>query len=154
MNPIDDIHDQRNMPKRYNPQKHLDPKLRRRLTLYYFIALVLVVIAIFHIIRDHVSTLYPLLSLAIGIGLGALASRMFHITWDHGARQAISRFDTYGIVILVFYIAFEAFRNDIIGYFIHGPSVVATSFALFAGTMIGRLIGMRGRIREVVAENL
>ncbi len=152
MNP--DIHDQRNMPKRYDPQKHLDPKLRRRLSLYFFIAIILVGIAIYHIIADQVSTLYPIIALALGMGLGALISRMFHITWDHGARQAISRFDTYGVLILIAYIFFAIYRRQLIEQFIHGPSVVAATFALFAGTMIGRLIGMRGRIREVVEENL
>lgn len=154
MPPFDNIHEQRDMPKRYNPNKHLDSRLRTRLTLYFIIAVVLVCISIYYIIADRVATLYPLLALAIGMGLGALASRMFHITWDHGARQAISRFDAYGIAILALYIVFEIYRKQIVGYFIHGPALVATSFALFAGIMIGRLIGIRGRIREVVEENL
>lgn len=154
MNPITDMHDQRNMPDDYDPKKHLDPKLRRRLTIYFIIAFILVGISIYYIIVDEVSTLYPLLGLILGIGLGALMARMFHITWDHGAKTAISRFDLYGIIILVAYIFLEIFRKQIVEYFIHGPSVVATSFALFAGTMIGRLIGMRGRIKEVMHENL
>jgi hypothetical protein len=152
MNP--DIHEQRDMPKRYDPQKHLDPRLRHRLTLYFFIALVLVGIAIYHIIVDEVSTLYPVIALALGMGLGALVSRMFHISWDRGAKQAISQFDAYGIAILVAYIFFAFFRKHLVEQFIHGPSVVAATFALFAGTMIGRLLGMRGRIKEVIHENL
>jgi hypothetical protein len=154
MNPLDNIHDQRDMPKRYNPEKHLDSKLRTRLTLYYFITLALIVIVILHILIDHVQTYWPLLGLGIGAALGAGISRMFHITWDKGAKQAISQMDAFGVLILISYIVFEFYRDEIIERFIQGPAVVATSFAVIAGVMLGRLIGMRGKIREVVTENL
>lgn len=154
MNPLDNIHEQRNMPRRYDPAKHLDSRLRLRLTLYFIIAVVVLGIAIYHIIVDEVSTLYPLVFFGLGVGLGALVARMFRVSWDRGAKQAILHFDIYGALILALYILFALYRARLVEYFVHGPSLVATTLAFFAGTMIGRLIGIRGRIKEVMHENL
>jgi len=154
MNPITDMHEQRDMPRRYSPIKHLDKKLRYRLTVYFIISFALVGIVIYHIIVDQVSTFFPLLGLAIGVGIGVVMSRMFHITWDHGAKKAISHMDEFGILILVVYIVFAFYRDDIIGRLVHGPAFVATSFAVLTGLMIGRLIGIRDRIKVVVTENM
>jgi len=125
-----------------------------RLSIYFIIGASLVFIVIYHILVDHVRSFFPLLALGLGFVLGLLIARMFQISWDHGAKKAISHMDEFGIIILVLYVVFEIYRDEIIEHFVHGPAVVATSFALLAGVMIGRLVGIRGRIKEVVHENL
>jgi hypothetical protein len=94
------------------------------------------------------------LALLLGGGIGVIITRIYKISWDHNAEKVIHHLDLYGIVILVLYGLFEFFRTTIVGYFIQGPSVALTSLALLAGLMIGRVLGIRGKISAVIKENL
>ncbi len=129
-------------------------KLKIRLIIYFLLAVAIIGIVIFHIISDNVSFVYPLIALVVGTGLGTFVSRIFKITWDHGAGQVISEFDIIGVLILIGYVFFELYREEIVEYFIHGPQVIATSFALLAGIMIGRILGIRTKIVNLLNENL
>jgi Kef-type K+ transport system membrane component KefB len=77
---------------------------------------------------------------------------MYKISWDSTAEQVISKFDFFGIVILFLYIGFEIFRERIVEQFVHGPSVVAVSFAVLAGIMYGRVMGISGKINKIFKE--
>ena len=135
-----------------NHGHHIDRRLRFRLRLYFFIALILLIILLFNIFRGALSIEFGTLGFIIGIGVGIITSRMFHTSWDKDAKKVISRFDLYGVIILVLYIAFEVFRSTIVTYFTHDIQVSTTGFAVLAGVMFGRVIGTRGRIIEVLKE--
>jgi hypothetical protein len=77
---------------------------------------------------------------------------MFHISWNHDAKKVVSRFDVYGVIILVLYIFFEIFREKIVGYFTHDIQVGTVGFALLAGIMFGRVLGTRGKIMKILKE--
>lgn len=109
-------------------------------------------ISIFHIARDGASILFAVIGLFIGLVIGLIVSRIFKISWDKTAGQVISKFDTVGVIILLLYILLEIFRTKIVGYFVNRHSVLAVSFAILAGIMYGRFIGIRGKIRQVFEE--
>ncbi len=132
----------------------INKKLAVFLILYILLALILLTITLYHIVVDRVFFIYPLLAVLIGTGVGIFISRMNKISWDHGARHVISEFDIVGVLILVLYILFELYQEEIIGYFVQGPALFATSFALFAGIMIGRILGIRNRIVQTLSENI
>lgn len=141
------------MPKSLRPHlHHLDKSLRRRLYLYLLISLILIAILIYNVVRSTLRLDYGLIALLTGLGLGILTSRMFHTSWNKDTKKVVSRLDTFGIGILLLYIAFEILREPIVRYFTHDLQVGTTGFAVLAGIMFGRIIGTRGKIVEVLKE--
>lgn len=90
--------------------------------------------------------------MGIGVMFGVISSRMFRTSWDDQANQVISRMDKFGIAILIAYIVVEFNRTAIVRYVTHNVQVAPISFSILAGIMIGRFIGTRGRIINVLKE--
>jgi hypothetical protein len=88
----------------------------------------------------------------IGLFLGIISARMYHLSWSKDAKKIVSRLDVVGIIILVLYMAFVIVRSKLIGYFVAAPMVGAVGFAITAGIMIGRVIGTRNAIIEILKE--
>jgi hypothetical protein len=132
--------------------KHIDKKLRNRLRLYAVISVILSGIVIYDIFVGIVSFFFALIGITVGAALGIVSSRMYHLSWDHDAKKVISRMDIFGIIILVLYIISALLRRIVIEQFVHGPAVWGVTFALATGIMIGRVVGMRGKIIRVLQE--
>jgi hypothetical protein len=128
--------------------------LKIRLIVYLAIAAIMIGISVYDIIQGHVDIISTVMSISIGILVGFIVSRMHHISWDRNAQKVIAQLDTVGIIILLVYILLEINRERIVEYFVHSESPLAISFAVFAGIMIGRLLGIRRRVRQVISENL
>lgn len=135
-----------------NHAHHIDNRLRFRFRLYFLIATILIGILVYNIIRGTLRPDFGFIGLAMGMVIGIIASRMYHISWSHDAKKIVSKLDIYGIGILVFYIAFEIFREKIVGYFTHDFQVGTVGFAVLAGIMFGRVLGTRGKIIEILKE--
>jgi hypothetical protein len=131
---------------------HIDKRLRFRLRLYFLIAVLLIGLLIYNVFRGTLQLGYGLVGLGSGIILGAIASRMYHTSWNHDAKKVVSKLDAFGIAILVGYVLFEVFREKIVGYFTHDFQVATVGFAVLAGIMLGRVLGTRGQIIAVLKE--
>lgn len=131
---------------------HIDKRLRFRLRLYFAISLILLGIFIYNLFRGSLRVDYGIIALFAGIGIGIIASRMFHTSWNKDAKKVVSRLDMFGIGILILYIVFEILRERIVGYFTHNTQVGPVGFAVLAGIMFGRVIGTRGKIIEILKE--
>ncbi len=139
------------MPKDLRPHvKHIDKKLRLRLRIYFFISAVLLIILISNVIRGELRLDLGIIALLIGILIGMVTSRMYHISWDKNAKKVISRLDIYGIIILILYVFLEIFRERIVGFVTHDFEVGTIGFAILAGIMFGRVLGTRGKIIKVL----
>src|SRR5579864_8869067 len=133
-----------------NHSHHLDKRLRFRLRLYVFITIILLCILIYDMARGALQLDYGFLGLLTGAGVGIISSRMFHTSWDKDAKKVISRLDTFGLGILILYIVFEVLQDKIVTLFTHDVQVATTGFAILAGSMLGRVIGTRGKIIEIL----
>ncbi len=129
---------------------HLDKRLRFRLRFYFLISLILIGILAYNVLRGALRLDYGLVGLVVGIGLGIITSRMFHISWSKDAKKVVSRLDTFGMGILILYVLFEILRGSIIGFFTHGDQVATVGFAVLTGIMLGRVMGTRGKIIEIL----
>lgn len=132
--------------------KHIDRRLRMRLRIYFAISAILILLLIYNVYRGSLRLDFGLVGLMIGLGLGIITSRMYHISWDKDAKKVISRLDAYGIVILILYILLEVFRGKVVGFFTHNFEVETVGFAVLAGIMFGRVIGTRGKIIRILTE--
>ncbi|MDB5254120.1 MAG: hypothetical protein JWL80_186 [Parcubacteria group bacterium] len=127
--------------------------LRLRLWFYFVLVIAEVGLALSHVVEDHVFALYPLVAIAVGIWFGKFVAKAFHISWNEETEEVVTRWDKYGIIILVLSGILELFKEEIVSYFINGSAVIATSFALIAGIMYGRIVGLSDRAARIYGEN-
>lgn len=130
--------------------RHIDKKIVFRARLYAIIFIIMLLFLLRDIFQGIISPQFFFAGLSLGVTLGVLASRMFQLSWDKDNKRIIARLDSFGIVILVFYILFSFFRNDLITFFVHGPMVGAISLAVLTGSFFGQLLGMRNGIKGIL----
>ena len=142
------------MPKKplRKHNQHIDKKLMFRLRLYVLISLVMLGIVLYEIFIKTLTLEFAIIGILIGLFIGVITARMRHLSWDHDAQKIVSRLDEVGIIILVLYIAFVIVRSKLIGYFVAAPMVGAVGFSITAGVMIGRVVGTRNAIMEILKE--
>ncbi len=133
--------------KELSHRVHLSLKIR--LIFYFVLSFAITGISIFHIVSDDADIFFPTIGFAVGLFVGTIASRILTITWDKGAKKVISRMDIVGATMLIVYTVFELYRSEIVAYFVSEHDIVSVSFALLAGIMYGRLLGIKGKIGEI-----
>ncbi len=135
--------------------KYVHSRLRRRVRMYLGISAAILVVILYRVIfvAHGADILYPLVALALGLGIGILMSRMFNVQWDKDAEQVISRMDVYGTALLVAYIIFEVSGEHFIKEWFQGPDVLTIILALAGGAVLGRGIGMARTMFRVLREN-
>jgi hypothetical protein len=132
------------------PIHHVAPFLRIRLRAYGFICALLLGVIVADTWRFKVPVLAVLGAVAIGITLGYAFSYSHHITWDSEKGKVVARLDVYGLVLLAFYTALELNRDDITGYFLHGDAFAVGCYAVLAGAVFGRGLGMSRRVLAIL----
>ena len=142
------------MPKRSLRKHayHVDKKLRFRLRLYALISLVMLGIVLYEIFIKILPLEFAAVGILVGLLVGIVTARRYHLSWDKDAKKIVSRLDLVGIIILVLYIGFVIIRSRLIGIFVQGPVVGAVGFSITAGVMIGRVVGTRNAIMEILKE--
>jgi predicted Na+-dependent transporter len=128
--------------------------LRVRLGIYITLAILLCAVLFYRILVSHLNLFFPIAGLVIGGIWGFYISRIYKIYWDEKAEKVIFRLDVYSIILLIVYIFFEIYREKIVDYFISGPAIALTSFTLLTGAIIGRVVGIRRKIKVTLKENL
>src|SRR6185295_10230278 len=102
-------------------QKHIHGPLLLHLWAYILLAVIILALVVYHVTTDRSGILIPLGVGVVGILLGASVTRIYKIFWDDDVRRVIYQLDLYGLIILIIYILFEIFREQIVAYFVHGP---------------------------------
>ena len=131
---------------------HIDKKLKFRLRLYVIISLVMLGIVLYEIFIKILPLVFATLGIFIGLFMGIISARMYHLSWDKDAKKIVSRLDVIGIIILISYITFVIVRSRLIEFFVAAPMVGAVGFSITAGIMLGRVIGTRNAIIEILKE--
>jgi hypothetical protein len=109
-------------------------------------------VVLYDIFQKTLPLEFATFGILIGLVLGIISARRYHLSWDKDAKKIVSRLDLIGIIILVLYIGFVIVRSKLIGIFVQGPVVGAVSFSITAGVMIGRVVGTRNAIIEILRE--
>lgn len=131
---------------------HLHKFLRVRLAYYLTLAILLAGFVVYNSYQDSISGLYSALGVIIGICIGFFITRIHKISWDEKIGKVVGRFDLYGLVLLALLILFQIFRENIIRGYIDETDVTTTGFAVLAGIMYGRVLGIRGSVVRVLKE--
>jgi len=133
-------------------KKYIHPKLRRNLRIYFIVSLIVLILVIYDMFRDHANPLLVLLGLIVGIVVGKMFTRIYKISWDDTGGNVIQNMDIYGIILIILYIAFDLSREHLVEIFIHDGSVASVSLALLAGAFYGRVLGSIKVIRRVIRD--
>jgi hypothetical protein len=134
--------------------KHVHSRLRNRVRLYLTISAVIILVIAYRLIFQGGDLRYPIIALAVGIGIGIIVSRMFAISWDKDSEKVVSRMDIYGTAFLVAYIIFEITSEHFIRQWFSGPEVLDVILSLAGGAVLGRGIGMGRAMVRVLRENI
>jgi hypothetical protein len=133
-------------------RKHLDPKLLLRLRLFAVICLAMIVLTLFDLVGGHISWGWAGIGFAVGIGGGLVAGRMSAMVWHEDDAKVAGRMDTTGVIALCIYFILSIARHFLFEQWVHGPALLAITFAGIAGVMLGRLIVMSWHINRVLRE--
>jgi|GEM_PF-396027 len=135
-------------------KKHIDRKLIFRIRIFYVIGIILTGLMLYEILEGIIGIELSLGGFLLGLFLGFIATRMFIIHWHEESAKVVSRFDTIGIIIMLFYMAFSVSRAWLFGHWIHGSILTAFTYSILAGVMIGRIAGMRLKIKNILSKQL
>jgi hypothetical protein len=138
--------------KEHPANKHIDRKLIFRIRIFYLIGIVLTGLMLYEVLEGIIGIELSFGGFLVGLFLGFIATRMFIIHWHEERAKVVSRFDTIGIFVMLLYVAFSASRTWLFGHWIHGSVLTAFTYSILAGVMIGRLVGMRLKIKNILSE--
>ena len=140
--------------KEHPAKKHIDRKLIFRIRIFYVIGIILTGLMLYDVLEGIIGIELSLGGFLLGLFLGFIATRMFMIHWHEERAKVVSRFDTIGIIIMLFYVAFSISRSWLFGHWIHGSVLTAFTYSILAGIMIGRIAGMRLKIKNILSKQL
>jgi hypothetical protein len=138
--------------KEHPAKKHIDRKLIFRIRIFYVIGVLLTGLMLYEVLEGIIGIELALGGFLLGLFLGFIATRMFIIHWHEERAKVVSRFDTIGIFVMLLYVAFSASRAWLFGHWIHGSVLTAFTYSILAGVMIGRIVGMRLKIKNILYE--
>jgi hypothetical protein len=138
--------------KEHPAKKHIDRKLIFRIRIFYVIGILLTGLMLYDVLEGIIGLELSLGGFLLGLFLGFIATRMFIIHWHDEKAKVVSRFDTIGIFVMLLYVAFSASRTWLFEHWIHGSVLTAFTYSILAGVMIGRIVGMRLKIKNILSE--
>ena len=137
--------------KDFKHQVH--PTLQRRISLYLVIGGIAFLVVARDIYGGFLSPLIALVVVIIGAFAGFLTSRIYHLSWNEDGAHVIGRIDTIGWVVLALYIIFELARTTLFKTILPtGFDPTAITFAFIASALTSRVLGLRGRILQILNE--
>ncbi len=140
--------------KEHPGKKHIDRKLIFRIRIFYVMGIILTGLMMYDVLEGIIGIELSLGGFLVGLFLGFIATRMFIIHWHEERAKIVSRFDTIGIIIMLLYVAFSVSRTWLFGHWIHGSILTAFTYSILAGIMIGRIVGMRIKIKNILSKQL
>jgi hypothetical protein len=140
------------MPKKSKSHnaEFIDDRLIKRLRIYMTIMGIMLVVIIFEIIMGNFSIAWALGGILVGLGVGVLISRMYHLSWDEETNNVIGRIDWIGGAILILYLVFVFSRTYYLSYWVQGTPLLALVFSITAGTMLGRVLSTEHGINKIL----
>lgn len=132
--------------------QHVDKKIVMRFRIFALLTLIFAGILLWDLFIGTISLPFLLGGVVVGVGIGIIVSRMYHLSWDRDGKKVIGRLDGIGIVVLGLYMLFGFFRTKIIGYFVHGPMLGTVTVAVLGGLFIGQIIGARNGVLGILRD--
>jgi hypothetical protein len=135
-----------------NFKEHVHPNLQKRLRIFMVMGIIMLLVAGYDVVQGTVLPTTAFLALCVGGTVGWFTSRIFHLSWSEDGRRVVGRIDTIGWFVLAAYILFEIARAVLFETVIHTTiaTTTAITFAIISSALLSRVLGLRGRIVDIL----
>jgi hypothetical protein len=133
-------------------RKHLHGRVLYQLVIFAIVSIVMLGIVGVDIMTGQLDPKLGIGGIVLGLIIGFLVGRIFAIKWHQETQKVIINMDRTGFLIIIIYVAFRIFGEQLFGEFLHGAALTAFTFSMLAGIMIGRLISMYRRVMAILRE--
>lgn len=125
-------------------KRHVDGSILVKVRIYLAIFLVVLIAGVVEAARGTGwSWAYLGGGIAVGTVVGVFAARMQRFDWDSFEERVVAKFDVVGIVVLVVYILFAVFRDQVVGAWVPVAYASDASLGVVAGAMGGQVLGVQ-----------
>ena len=128
----------------------VEQRLIKRLRTYFLIIFIMLVVVIFDVLTGVFKISWAIGGILIGFGVGILASRMYHLSWDDETNLVISHIDKIGAVILICYLIFIFTRTYYLRQLVQGAPLTVMILSLTIGTMLGNMMSTERGIKKIL----
>ena len=128
----------------------VDRRIRGRNLVTAVIGLVVLGLAVADLTRGTIGPLGAAAGFVGGALVGMFAARVNRFSWDAGSRRVVARIDRVGLAILAVVVLAHLTRDALLGHWVHGALLTALGVCISAGTLAGRVLGTRRRVRAVL----
>ena len=132
--------------------KNLDKILIFRLAYFALFFLVTIALITYNVFGNKIGILLAILGFSAGMFIGIATGRVFSVRWHKKNEQVIATIDKIGWIILVPYLIFTIFRQEILEHWLKGNLLTSFTFSLLAGIMLGRVIYLVSNIIKTLQE--
>jgi hypothetical protein len=110
------------------------------------------VASVYEVAFEGFYILYAIISIIIGVGVGIIASRMYHLSWDDETHKVVSNMDRLGAIIFIFYMIFMISRSIVVGYWAEGTTYMGIIISITAGVTFGRISGTKHTLTRIKSD--
>lgn len=128
----------------------VDTKLRVQLGIFFLISFILLGVVANDVLHGYAIWWMALIGVAVGLGIGYALGRLVNVRWHDTEEKVITQMDTIGAIALGVYILLAVGRGWLLGHFFTGVALTAITYAVLAGALLGRYLGMRFSIRKTM----
>ncbi len=127
-------------------------RLKTRSALFLLIAIVMLGIMAYDVIRGDAAWWMALAGIAVGLVIGFIFGRLARVRWHETEEKIVMQNDAMSVVLIVVYIGLAMLRNVLLHDILSGAALLAVTFALASGILFGRFLGMHISIMRVLHE--
>ena len=132
--------------------RHLHQRILIQIALFIVITVAMFGIVITDAVTSHLNLWWILLGAIIGIILGYVVGRAFRLSWHEDSQKVIMNVDRTGFIVIILYVLIRALVNSEAGNLLSGIELLAVTYSLLGGIMIGRLASMGRRIVRMLRD--
>ncbi|HSW96597.1 MAG TPA: hypothetical protein VLF89_02095 [Candidatus Saccharimonadales bacterium] len=129
---------------------YIHSRLLFQLIIFGLISLIMMSIVGYDIMINNITFEIAFLGIGIGLLVGFAVGRMFAIKWHEDTEKVIIGMDKTSILIIIVYVVFRIFGNELLGQILHGNVLTAFTYCTIGGIMIGRFFSMTRSIRNIL----
>jgi len=131
---------------------HLHRRLFIQLILFFVIAIVMFGLVILDAITSHLNIWWILLGAIAGTIVGYVVGKAFKLNWHQDSRRIIMNVDRTGFIIIILYVLIRTLFNSEAKQFVSGVELLAVTYSVLGGIMVGRLASMGHRIIAILRD--
>lgn len=131
-------------------REHVSRRLQYRIVVFLVIGIFLLGLFLYDLLLGEVSWPIGIGALIVGCIIGYMYGRLTRIIWHESREQIVMQVDIVYFILIGGYIALSIARETLLKDFLSGAALLAVSYAVAAGILLGRFLGVHGKIMHTL----